>query len=47
MKTYDGGTRREQAVDAFAGWLACFAFQKYLGFTPSGYRRAVAGGSGG
>jgi AraC-like DNA-binding protein len=25
MNTHDGGTRRERAVDAFAGWLACFA----------------------
>src|SRR6476620_4998722 len=25
MNTYDAGTRRERAVDAFAGWLACFA----------------------
>ncbi|MFE5835254.1 helix-turn-helix domain-containing protein [Arthrobacter sp. NPDC056493] len=25
MNTHDGGTRRGRAVDAFAGWLACFA----------------------
>lgn len=25
MNAYDGDTRRERAVDAFAGWLACFA----------------------
>jgi AraC-like DNA-binding protein len=25
MNTYDGDTRRERAVGAFAGWLACFA----------------------
>ncbi|MFE4543491.1 helix-turn-helix domain-containing protein [Arthrobacter sp. NPDC056727] len=25
MNTYDGGTRRGRAVDAFAGWLASFA----------------------
>ncbi|MFF2316520.1 helix-turn-helix domain-containing protein [Arthrobacter sp. NPDC058097] len=24
MNTHDGDTRRERAVDAFAGWLACF-----------------------
>ena len=25
MNAYDGGTRRERAVDALAGWLACLA----------------------